>query len=297
MRPYDLSMVFDAQVINLLIASPSDTLAARDEVEHAVLGWNRDRARVAGIVVLPLRWETDSVPLLGASAQEVINKQLLERADVVVGLFHSRLGQPTATHPSGTAEEILKASDAGKPTHVYFADLPHPANVDVDQLHALRTFRSEIEQRGLLGSFASSEDLASKIRAAIEHDLGELALAPTPRQQSPRSLVQLRGGYESQREQYLDSRGRIKYKTRAERIVVTNDGASVARGVKINLTSESSEPLPRVDGIDTPKDIASRGSVSFPMFAMMGTAIDCTIHFSWQDGDGEGSSSHSISLR
>ena len=95
---------------------------ATDAVESALMIWNRDRAEASSAMMLPRRWETDAVPLVGAvDAQSVINDQLVDRADILFGVFYARLGRPTSRGVSGTAEEIERAADAGKPVHVYFS--------------------------------------------------------------------------------------------------------------------------------------------------------------------------------
>jgi hypothetical protein len=55
--------------------------------------WFQQRPRV---VLLPRNWKSDAVPRLGSEgAQGVINKQLVDKADIVIALFDSRLGQAT----------------------------------------------------------------------------------------------------------------------------------------------------------------------------------------------------------
>src|SRR5829696_7076273 len=131
-------------VYNVLIASPGDTQQSRDAIEAAFLSWDRDRSEGSSAVMLPRRWETDAVPLVGGTdAQSVINAQLVDQADIVFGVFYARLGLKTERGVSGTAEEIQRAADAGKPVHVYFSTAPIPRNVDVEQLAALNQFKDD----------------------------------------------------------------------------------------------------------------------------------------------------------
>jgi hypothetical protein len=292
-----MRVAFDARVLFALIASPSDTLVARDAVERAIYRWNSDRARSAQVVMLPRRWETDSIPLLGGPPQEVINQQLLESADIVFGVFHSRLGLPTPDSPSGTAEEIIKGAEAGKPTHVYFADMPHPPDVDAPQLARLREFRREMETRGLLGTFVSEEDLASQIRSALEHDVLALDLGPIRSASPPKPTVRLRAHYESSREQHLDHRGRLRHRTVGQMLVVTNEGLALARDVRIALKSlEDGGEAPPFLHKQSAVDIPPGGSYKFPLLMHASTAQHCEVEFSWKDDDGEHQSRHSVSL-
>jgi hypothetical protein len=130
-------MAFDAHVLKVLIASPGDTTEERDAVTRSLHGWNAARAEREQVILLPTRWETDAVPRLGASGQGVINEQLVDKADIVIALFDTRLGMATEAAVSGTAEEIERAHAAGKPVHVYFSDEPIPRGADLRQVEAL----------------------------------------------------------------------------------------------------------------------------------------------------------------
>jgi hypothetical protein len=67
------------------------------------------------------------VARVGNRPQAIINAQAVDRADIVVAFFDSRLGTSTGVDVSGTAEEINRAVDMGKPVHVYFSDEPLPS--------------------------------------------------------------------------------------------------------------------------------------------------------------------------
>lgn len=174
-------MSFDGHVLEVLIASPGDTAEEREAVQRALHGWNTARARREEVVLLPLLWETGAVPRLGGSGQSVINDQLVDRADIVLALFDSRLGIATADAVSGTAEEIERAHAAGKPVHVWFSEEPIPRGADLDQLRALEGFKETLTPLGLLGTYSSPDDLAYRVRQAIESDLEHLGLGPVTR--------------------------------------------------------------------------------------------------------------------
>lgn len=128
----------------VMIASPSDIPDARRAVYDALIEWNEANAHTRHAAFVPLKWETGAVPTLGKHPQAIINDQLLSRADIVIGLFGSRLGKPTEDELSGTVEEVRKADAAGTPVHLYFSEAPHPNDVDPDQLKALHQFRDEL---------------------------------------------------------------------------------------------------------------------------------------------------------
>ncbi|MCA1306504.1 DUF4062 domain-containing protein [Microbacterium esteraromaticum] len=170
-------MSFPAAVVSVMLASPGDVAEARTAVADALHEWNESNASTRGIVLLPLRWESGVVPQAGAHPQDIINHQLLERADVVFALFGSRIGAATEHARSGTVEEVEGAVAAGKPVHVYFSTAPHPNDVELTQLQALREFQDEFRQRGLYGGFATPSELTTLVWKAIEADLASLGVS------------------------------------------------------------------------------------------------------------------------
>lgn len=155
----------------VLIASPGDAADERAAVRDGLNDWNISRGRSAGIVMLPWLWERHVVPQLGGRPQSLINAQAVDRSDIVVAFFDGRLGTATGVDVSGTAEEISRAADAGKPVHVYFSMEDLPRDVDPVQLIALREFKTGLAKRGLLGSYADPRDLTDQVLRAIELDL------------------------------------------------------------------------------------------------------------------------------
>lgn len=118
---HDLGVASTVQVLEVLVASPGDVPAQRLVVQTEVEAWNRSAiARSLGVRLEARLWELDGVPELGTGdAQEVLNRQLLNRADIVIALFHARLGTPTARAESGTAEELQGAIQRGLHVHVF----------------------------------------------------------------------------------------------------------------------------------------------------------------------------------
>lgn len=116
--------MYDAKVLEVLIASPIDTPEQRAAIRDAVVRWNETEPRHFGVVLLPVMWETHTYPDLSAPAQPVINKQVVDRADIVIATLWTTLGSRTAEAESGTVEEIERARKAEKPVLLYFCDMP-----------------------------------------------------------------------------------------------------------------------------------------------------------------------------
>jgi hypothetical protein len=102
---------------------------------------------------------------MGAHAQAIINKRLGDPSDLLIAIFANRIGTPTETAQSGTAEEIRNHLAAGKPAMIYFssADIPR-RSFDAGQISLLEAFKREIlEKRGLLGEFSDKRELGDKV--------------------------------------------------------------------------------------------------------------------------------------
>jgi hypothetical protein len=133
---------FTGQILRILIASPSDTASARAVLDEVIQEWNAMNAEKFGVVLLSRMWERDASPEMGGGPQAVINRQLVDEADALLGTFWTRLGTPTSEAESGTAEEIRRLVDARKPVALYFSDEPVvPSSIDSDQYERLRAFR------------------------------------------------------------------------------------------------------------------------------------------------------------
>lgn len=99
-------MSYLANVLNVMIASPSDVIQERLAIRDVITEWNTIHARDRKTVLMSIGWETHAVPDMGDRPQAIINKQLLHDADLLVAVFWARLGSPTGVAASGTIEEI-----------------------------------------------------------------------------------------------------------------------------------------------------------------------------------------------
>jgi hypothetical protein len=147
---------------DVLIASPSDTAAERDVISECIRDWNSVHAN-DGIHCRDLRWELDSVPAFGDRSQAVLNKQLVDNADILIGVFKTRLGTATGASQSGTVEEIEKCYRSGKPVMLYFSSGVIPRDHDPVQLQLVKDYQRQIMGRSLYGEFLDLEDLRRKV--------------------------------------------------------------------------------------------------------------------------------------
>lgn len=83
--------MFQANVLRVMIASPGDVGEERQVVTEEIHRWNYANAVVRQLVLLPVKWETHSTPQQGDHPQTIINRQLLEDADILVAIFGTRI--------------------------------------------------------------------------------------------------------------------------------------------------------------------------------------------------------------
>lgn len=156
-------MSYEAKVLEVMIASPSDVQAERDIVREVLYSWNDVHSRDRGVVLLPLGWDSHASPELGDRPQQFINERVLAHADVLVGVFWTRIGSPTGKSISGSVEEIERHVAVGKPVMLYFSDAPvQQSKLDIKQSEKLREFRAWAQSKGLVETFASADEFRRK---------------------------------------------------------------------------------------------------------------------------------------
>lgn len=157
-----------------MIASPGDVASERAIVRDVVYEWNAVHSNTRKLVLLPVGWETHSSPEMGASAQAVINQQVLDRCDLLVGVFWTRIGTPTERHLSGTVEEIEEHILAEKPAMLYFSSQPVALDtVDMDQVNRLKTFKASCQRRGLYETYDSHGEFKDKFYRQLQLKVNE----------------------------------------------------------------------------------------------------------------------------
>lgn len=157
-------MPFEAKVYKILIASPGDVNEERNAIPEIISEWNYINAESTKVVLLPIKWETHSAPLLGDRPQGIINSQLVNTCDMVIGVFWTRLGSPTGASVSGTAEEIEWFINNGRPAMIYFSSREiNPTKIDLDQFKALSAFKDKLRQLGLTGAYENISDFKEQL--------------------------------------------------------------------------------------------------------------------------------------
>jgi hypothetical protein len=290
-------MAYTGTVRRLLVSGPSDiTDADLDAVAAAVGRWNAVYGPAYATAIVPLSWRHHAVAEYGEPAQDLLNDQLVDQADIVVALFWTRLGSPTSNAVSGTAEEIERAAAGRKNVAVLHCGRPMPTDVDLSEVGRLRTFLTDVRSRALLLSYHDEAELqrhvenilarfVTKDQTLAQVAASEPAVAVADVWPRVESRPVLRFGRESA-DFYL---------------VLENRGTAVAEDVTFWLDQPTgSGPehsvLPEVLNVAPIKKLAPGSIFSFPLVVFFGVtpSIECTV--AWKDARGERENSASLSL-
>lgn len=167
-------MSYDAKVFNVMIASPGDVASERSIIRDVIYEWNAIHSMSRNIVLLPIGWESHSSPEMGSEPQQIINNQILDKCDLLVGVFWTRIGTPTKNFSSGTVEEIEKYISSEKPVMLYFSSQPVAMDtVDLDQVAELKEFKTSCKSRGLFEEYDSHANFKDKFFHHLQIKLNE----------------------------------------------------------------------------------------------------------------------------
>ena len=157
-----------------MIASPSDVESERLIIREVIYDWNVVHSVKERIVLLPVDWESHSSPEMGERPQAIVNKQTVDKCDLLVAVFGTRIGTETGEYPSGTVEEIEKHMALGKPVMLYFStQLGHEDDFDKEQYAKLKEFQKDYRNRGLYEIYDDHSELGRKFYHQLEMKVNE----------------------------------------------------------------------------------------------------------------------------
>jgi len=160
--------MYDGKIVEVFIASPSDVVNERIRVHEILDDWNIINTKKLKYILKSLRWEKNVYSSFKTQAQNIINEQALTDADIVIGIFKTRLGTPTEEYESGSVEEIKKHIENKKPTMVFFSkENVNPATFQQEQYNQLQAFKSWCQNNGITFDYNDIEDFSEIIRRQL----------------------------------------------------------------------------------------------------------------------------------
>lgn len=287
-------MAYPTLALHLLVSAPSD--APTDDmalIRKTISQWNLNLGRLVGLTVLPVSWGEHAVAEFGDRPQGILNKQIVEEADLAVALFHDRLGTPTGVAESGTAEEIKALVDAKKSVAVLVNVAPRPplAGKALDERQRLNDYLDALRESALVLEYADPG-------ALIGHLNNFLSRATAQFQQSVDVSKEERSGTpdptegvwpraEVRESLKTDNKGRVKTQ-RHWSLVLNNTSRGPAADVDFKFVD-----MPEGAVFDVYREDGALGTippnqeVRFPLLLTAGSpnAVDCLV--SWTDVNGQ----------
>lgn len=136
-------------IYRIMIGSPSDIVEEVNIAKRIILKWSCTNAEVHQMVLLPLHWSDNSYPGVGQHPQKMLDRQLVDKSDMLVCIFGSKIGTATDTSDSGSIEEIEEHIKAGKQVMIFFKRQGDLFHADVEQIKKLQDFRARIQNQAM----------------------------------------------------------------------------------------------------------------------------------------------------
>ena len=144
----------DTRIIEILLAGPSDVKREIQIARNVIEAWNAAYSHSENIILQAIHWDTHAFPEIGDRPQGIINRQLVDRCDLLIAIFWKSIGSPTGVAPSGTIEEVARFRDSGRPVMVYFSEAPFPHDADILKIEQVRKYKESLNN-GLYWVFKS----------------------------------------------------------------------------------------------------------------------------------------------
>lgn len=267
-----------------VVASPADAFDARKAVFDAIQELNR-AFDVQNITIKGLGWEEYATPGIGLDAQEVINGQILREYDILVAVFSTTLGTPTANALSGTVEEIdnaISKVESAMGMHrvqVYFLDrIESASQISIEELAKVFSYREKIGKAGILyRTFKERNELQKEVRVNIQRPILDYLQTQQHIQMRPRSDLVPECGLESQvslQNSEVNSTGEesglLDHMEKSEdAIAVVNVSLNRIAEMIVHIGEETSQQVARMEAISAPSIPAKEKKIVVNNFASL----------------------------
>lgn len=156
-----------------MIGCPSDVSKEVEIAKNIILNWSMINAETQHIALLPLHWSTDAYPISDNPPQKSIDKQLVEKSDLLICIFASKIGSPTDTAESGSIEEIEEHAKAGKPVMLYFRNQVDVSKVDIEALRKLDEFKKKVQHNCLYWDYNDENDFKELLSRQLQQFIND----------------------------------------------------------------------------------------------------------------------------
>lgn len=156
---------------NLLISRPNDANEEAKIARECIELTNSIYSDESEVFLNPIDWTNNSYADSGDQPQALLNKQLVDKADIVIAIFKERYGTPTKEYESGTEEEILLALEEGKRVMLYCLSSKGKSSLGSnEQWEKIENLKERVRAKVLYKEYDDIESL----RKILNHDFGRL---------------------------------------------------------------------------------------------------------------------------
>jgi len=161
--------MYNANVYQIMIGAPSDIIEEIQMACETINRWNTLNSEQYKIVLLPLHWSINSYPSAGNRPQHFLNQQLVEKSDLLICIFGTRIGTPTGKDISGTVEEFKEHVKVGKNVMMFFKNTAeNVSSLDPQQLQQLNEFKQSIKESVLWWDYQKAENFKDLLFSKLQ---------------------------------------------------------------------------------------------------------------------------------
>ena len=162
-----------ANILRIVVASPSDVQAERDALPGVVDELNHGIASERGLQLTITRWEEDAYAGFHPQGPQGLIDAILriEDCDIFIGIFWKRFGTPVHDAKSGTAHEFQRAYEAWQQQRrphimMYFNQTPYTpqTSAEAEQWRETLVFREGFPKEGLWWPYQGEAEFARLVR-------------------------------------------------------------------------------------------------------------------------------------
>ena len=288
-------MAYKALVLNLLISAPGDIpLESLTTIRKAISQWNCNYGQQFSLNVLPISWTEHAVAEFGDRPQALLNKQIVDDADLAIALFRDRLGTPTGEAESGTAEEIKVLAEAGKQIAILVDSSPRTplTGPALKERQRLEDYLDKLYNQALILKYADNSGLIGHINNFLSRSASqfqqnaEQAKKETPHENNFDPSEGVWPSAEVHERAVSDSKGQITTKRKWE-LVLNNTSHGPAKNVDFVFEGLSPNAFFEVVRKKGPiGTIPPEREVRFPLMITWGSPSMAECIVTWTDAKG-----------
>lgn len=158
---------------DILISCPSDVAPYVEYIKRAVNSFNNGYGKNCNISLRTRYWKDDGFSESGGMPQDLLNKQLVDDADMGVAVFWTRFGTKTQNYGSGSEEEIEKMISDKKQMFIYFmGKAVELSEINTREIEKINRFKEKYKDRGVYYDVNNEVELEQKFRDHLERYFG-----------------------------------------------------------------------------------------------------------------------------